>query len=86
MIIRKQPKERERGVMKKSLAIVACLLLVVWLSAAAAYAGSSEFGPGGGGHGHHHPPHSVAEPLSIALIGIGLAGLGIYASKKRKKS
>ncbi|MFA4926105.1 MAG: LPXTG cell wall anchor domain-containing protein [Candidatus Aminicenantales bacterium] len=72
--------------MKKALVILGCFLLVIWLTTAVAYAGSTGFGPGGGGHGHHHPPHSVAEPLSIALIGIGLAGLGIYASKKRKKN
>jgi hypothetical protein len=72
--------------MKKALVILGCFLLVIWLTTAVAYTGGTDFGPGGGGHGPHHPPHSVAEPLSIALIGIGLAGLGIHASKKRKKS
>jgi LPXTG-motif cell wall-anchored protein len=77
--------------MKKTLVIVACLLLMVWLTSAVAYAWSDDSGPWwphrGGGHTiKPHQPHSVAEPLSIALIGIGLAGLGIYASKKRKKS
>ncbi|HPB59694.1 MAG TPA: LPXTG cell wall anchor domain-containing protein [Candidatus Saccharicenans sp.] len=77
--------------MKKSLVIVACLLLLVWLTTAVAYAWSDDAGPGwrpkGGEHKiKPHHPQSVAEPLSIALIGIGLAGLGIYASKKRKKN
>jgi len=77
--------------MKKALVIVSCLLLIVWLTSAVAYAWGSDLGPGWGpkGGGHKikpHHPYSVAEPLSIALIGIGLAGLGIYASKKRKKN
>ncbi|HAV41251.1 MAG TPA: hypothetical protein DCW97_02425 [Acidobacteria bacterium] len=77
--------------MKKSLVIVACLLLLVWLTTAVAYAWGDDAGPGwrpkGGGHTiKPHRPQSVAEPISIALIGIGLAGLGIYASKKRKKN
>jgi LPXTG-motif cell wall-anchored protein len=77
--------------MKKCLVVVACLLLMVWLTTAVAYAWGDDAGPWwphkGGGHKiKPHHPYSVAEPLSIALIGIGLAGLGIYASKKRKKS
>lgn len=42
------------------------------------------------GHGHHgggggtNPPHSVAEPASLALLGAGLISLGLYAKKNKK--
>ena len=34
---------------------------------------------------HPAPPTGVAEPAAIALLGMGLVTLGIYAKKKRGK-
>ena len=61
------------------------LLLIILITSTAAYAWSDDFGPWDRGH-HHRGPHGVAEPVAIALIGIGLAGLGAYALKRRKKN
>jgi len=62
------------------------LLLFVLLTTITSYAWSDDSGPwwkkwqGQGGN-----RRGVTEPFTIALVGIGLAGLGIYAIKKRKK-
>ncbi len=58
------------------LALLVCLVLC-----GTAFAGINPHGnpnPGGG-------THSVPEPLSIILVGAGLAAVGVFAVKKSKK-
>jgi hypothetical protein len=42
-------------------------------------------GPRGGHNGDGGGTHSVAEPASLALLGIGLASLGLFAKRKKDK-
>lgn len=69
--------------MKKG--IVVAILLLVLLTAMISYAWSDDYGPWGRRGRGQGGRHGVAEPVAIALVGIGLAGLGIYALKKRNK-
>lgn len=73
--------------MKKGFVILVALLLLIAVATSISYAWSDDFGPWwwrkGKGNGGKH---GVAEPVAITLVGLGLAGLGIYAFKKRKKS
>ncbi len=60
-------------------------ILLLLMSVASVF-GAWAFGP----HRPHHPrdpkpPVGVAEPAAIALLGVGLVSLGIYAKKKRGK-
>jgi len=70
--------------MKKSIVIL--VLLLILATTMVSYAWSDDFGPWGKRGGGHGGKRGVAEPVAIALVGIGLAGLGIYALKKRKKN
>ncbi len=72
--------------MRKTALILGVLLLLVLLTTTISYAWSDDFGPWGKRGGGHGGKRGVAEPMAIALVGIGLAGLGIYALKKRKKN
>jgi len=58
------------------------LLLIILSTSMTTYAWSDDFGP----KGNRGRKHGVTEPVAIALIGIGLAGLGAYALKRRKKN
>jgi len=63
----------------RKLGVPAVLLLVLSLTA---------FVQAGPRRGHHHGgggTHSVAEPASLALLGIGLISLGLYAKRKKDK-
>jgi LPXTG-motif cell wall-anchored protein len=71
---------------KQAKIILVGLLLIILITSTVAYAWSDDFGPWGKKGHHHRGPHGVAEPVAIALIGIGLAGLGAYALKRRKKN
>ena len=53
----------------------------------ATVASASDFGPRRWHRNRNRPPapHSVVEPTAIALLGVGLVSLGIYAKKKRAK-
>ncbi|WP_045222347.1 PEP-CTERM sorting domain-containing protein [Desulfonatronum thioautotrophicum] len=46
-------------------------------------AASSQFGSGGPGQGTGPTPDPIPEPGTIALLGIGLVGLGLYARRRR---
>ena len=48
---------------------------------------SSAFALGRKPHGHNPPGppgHSVAEPATLALVGAGIVGVGVYFYVKRK--
>lgn len=69
--------------MKKREVILVVILLLILATTMASFAWSDVLGPGGSkGKGGKR---GVAEPVSIALVGLGLAGVGLYAYKKRKK-
>lgn len=72
--------------MKKGIVILVALLLLIAVVSSISYAWSDNSGPWGR-RGHHrgNNRYGVAEPVAITLVGLGLAGLGIYALKKRKK-
>jgi hypothetical protein len=67
---------------KQAKLILVGLLLIILITSTVAYAWSDDFGP----KDKHGRKHGVPEPVAIALIGIGLAGLGAYALKRRKKN
>jgi len=67
---------------KRAKIILVGLLLIILITSAVAYAWSDDFGP----KDKRGRKHGVPEPVAIALIGIGLAGLGAYALKRRKKN
>jgi hypothetical protein len=57
--------------------------LIVLVGSGVAFAGIHPKDPGeGGGQGS---VHSVVEPATIILLGAGLASLGFFAAKKKKK-
>lgn len=72
--------------MRKGAVILVALLLLIIVVTSISYAWSDDSGPWGR-RGRHRGGgrHGVAEPVAISLIAIGLAGIGIYALKKRKK-
>ncbi|MBC7349720.1 MAG: LPXTG cell wall anchor domain-containing protein [Candidatus Aminicenantes bacterium] len=72
--------------LKTRKTILVGLLLIVLLASMTAYAWSDDFGPWGRRGHHRGGKYGVTEPVAIALIGIGLAGLGAYALKRRKKN
>ncbi|MGC9057395.1 MAG: LPXTG cell wall anchor domain-containing protein [Candidatus Saccharicenans sp.] len=69
---------------KKALLLMLILVILASIVSSMVFA-ADDFGPKGKGKGHGGR-HGVAEPLSIALVGIGLAGLGAYALTRRKKN
>lgn len=72
--------------MKKEAKLVFIgLLLIILLTTMVAYSWSDDFGPWGKQGKNRGGRHGVAEPVAITLIGLGLAGLGAYALKRRKK-
>lgn len=72
--------------MKKGIVILVALILLIAVVTSVSYAWSDNSGPWGNRGRGHGGKHGVAEPVAITLVGLGLAGLGIYAIKKRKKS
>lgn len=69
--------------MRKSIVILVALLLLIIVVTSISYAWNDVLGPKGSkGRGGKR---GVAEPVSIGLVGLGLAGIGIYALMKRKK-
>ncbi|MDI6699002.1 MAG: LPXTG cell wall anchor domain-containing protein [Candidatus Saccharicenans sp.] len=72
--------------MSKTILVLVALLLLVLLTTTISYAWSDDFGPWGKRDRGQGGRRGVAEPVAIALVGIGLAGLGIYALKNRKKN
>lgn len=71
--------------MRRRIFILGVICLLVLLIATISYAWSDDFGPWGKRGRGQGGRHGVAEPVAIALLGAGLAGLGIYALKRRKK-
>lgn len=71
-----------KNLARKLAVPVTALFLLAWMmsTATSAYAGPRRrhHGPGGG-------THTVAEPATLALLGVGLASLGLYAKKKRNR-
>lgn len=57
-------------------------VLVVLAASGMAFAGRPQDPGTGDGHGS---VHSVVEPATIILLGAGLASLGVFAAKKKKK-
>jgi hypothetical protein len=68
-----------RSVLKK-LSVPAVFLLVLSL---ATFANAGPRRKPGHGHGGGQPPHSVAEPATLALLGAGLVSIGLYAKRKK---
>ena len=62
----------------KILLVAISLLSWVMISTAPANAGPKPPKP-------PKPPHSVAEPATLALLGVGLVSVSLYALKKRNK-
>ncbi|MCR4410323.1 MAG: LPXTG cell wall anchor domain-containing protein [Candidatus Saccharicenans sp.] len=72
--------------MKKGFVMLVALLLLIMIVTSISYAWSESYGPKGNKGKGHSGKRGVAEPVAITMVGLGLAGLGIYAIKKRKKS
>lgn len=68
---------------------VATLFLLSWVIASPTFANA---GPWGHHWGHDKDgkgdgcTHSVPEPATLALLGIGLASLGLYGKKKKDRN
>jgi hypothetical protein len=74
----KGSREVQMKELLKKLSVPAVLLLVLSLTTLA-NAGPRRHHHGGGG------THPVAEPASLALLGIGLVSIGLYAKRKKDK-
>jgi len=68
--------------MLKKLSVPAVFLLVLSLATFANAGPRKKPGHGKGGGG---PIHSVAEPASLALLGMGLVSLSLYAKRNKSK-
>jgi hypothetical protein len=71
-----------RSVLKR-LSVPAVLLLVLSLATFANAGPHRRPGHHGGKGGGCEPPHSVAEPATLALLGAGLVSIGLYSKRKR---
>ena len=67
-----------KNLLRKLKVPLAALFLVFWVMSAATLA---DAGP----RRRRRPPHSVAEPTTLAMLGAGLVSVSLYALKKRKR-